>query len=96
MREIAELGLKHRIPLMFVAHGEAVALEGLAAYGPDASELYRRSALYVDKIVKGARPAELPVEQPDIQKLRINLKTAKAIGIAIPRAIVVRADEVTQ
>jgi len=96
MREVAQLGLKNRIPLMFGAHGEAVALGGLAAYGPDAGALYRRSALYVDKILKGARPAELPVEQPAIQTLRINLKTAKALGIAIPRSVLVRADEVIQ
>jgi putative ABC transport system substrate-binding protein len=96
MREVAELGLKNRIPLMFGAHGEAVALGGLAAYGPDAAALYRRSARYVDKILKGAKPADLPVEQPAIQSLRINLKTAKALGITIPRSLLVRADEVIE
>jgi putative ABC transport system substrate-binding protein len=96
MREVAELGLKERIPLMFGAHWEAVALGGLVSYGPDAGALYRRSALYVDKILKGTRPADLPVEQPAIQSLRINLKTAKALGIAIPRSFMVRADEVIE
>jgi len=96
MREVARLGLQNRIALMFGAHGEAVALGGFVSYGPDAGALYRRSALYVDKILKGARPAELPVEQPAIQVLRINLKTAKALGIAIPRSVLVRADEVIQ
>jgi putative tryptophan/tyrosine transport system substrate-binding protein len=96
MREVAELGLKNRIPLMFGAHGEAVALGGFAAYGPDASALYRRSALYVEKIAKGSQPADLPVEQPAIQSLRINLKTAKAIGITVPQSIVARANEVIQ
>jgi putative ABC transport system substrate-binding protein len=96
MREVAELGLRNRIPLMFGAHGEAVALGGFAAYGPDASVLYRRTATYVDKILKGAKPAELPVEQPDIQSLRINLKTAKALGIEVPKAVLFRADQVIQ
>jgi putative tryptophan/tyrosine transport system substrate-binding protein len=96
MREVAALGLKHRIPLMFGAHGEAIAHGGLVSYGPDAGALYRRSALYVDKILKGAKPGELPVEQPAIQNLRINLKTAKALGIEIPKALLFRADEVIQ
>lgn len=96
MREVAELGLNNRIPLMFGAHGEAVRFGGLISYGPDAGALYRRSALYVDKILKGAKPADLPIEQPAIQSLRINLKTAKALGIDMPKALLFRADEVIE
>jgi putative ABC transport system substrate-binding protein len=96
MRDVATLGLGNRIPLMFGAHGEAVRVGGLISYGPDAGALYRRSALYVDKILKGAKPADLPIEQPAIQSLRINLKTAKTLGIEMPKALLFRADEVIQ
>jgi putative ABC transport system substrate-binding protein len=67
---------------------------GLMAYGVDHTVLFRRAAEYVDKILRGARPADLPIEQPMQFKLRLNLKTAKALGLTIPEAILLRADEV--
>jgi putative ABC transport system substrate-binding protein len=69
---------------------------GLVSYSPDVSENYRRAASLVDRILRGASPADLPVEQPDRFVLTVNLRTAKALGIQIPQSVLVRADEVIQ
>ena len=69
---------------------------GLASYGPDMSAHFKRLASYVDKVLKGARPADLPVEQPTKFELVVNLKTAKALGLTIPQSILLRADQVLE
>ena len=69
---------------------------GLISYGPDEIDLFRRAAAYVDRILRGAKPADLPVQQPSRFEMVINLKTAKTAGIAIPQSLLVRADEVIQ
>jgi putative ABC transport system substrate-binding protein len=94
-RRLAELGLKHRIPTVF-AFREYVEAGGLMAYGPSYAELFQRAAGYVDKILKGARPAELPIEQPTTFDLAVNLKTAKALGLTLPPSVLARAAEVIQ
>lgn len=93
--QIAELALKNRLPTM-AGLSELVEAGGLVAYGPHYEYLYRRAATYVDKILKGAKPADLPVEQPTRFELIINLKTAKALGLTIPPSIRIRADHLIQ
>ena len=90
---IAELAIKNRLPTMY-ADREFVEAGGLMSYGPDYIFMYRRVAVYVDKILKGTKPADLPVEQPMKFELVINLKTAKQIGLTIPPNVLVRADRV--
>jgi putative tryptophan/tyrosine transport system substrate-binding protein len=92
---LAELALKHRLPGMFGTR-DNVEAGGLMSYAADLNDLIRRAALYVDKILKGAKPADLPVEQASKYELVINLKTAKAIGITIPPTLLARADEVIE
>jgi putative ABC transport system substrate-binding protein len=94
-RRMAELELKHRIPTIHDAR-EFVEVGSLMAYGPSIQDLFRRAAAYVDKILKGAKPADLPVEQPTKFELVINLKTAKALALTIPPSLLQRADEVIQ
>ena len=94
-KRIVALAEKHRLPAMFVAR-EFVALGGLIAYGASITDLSRRAATSVDRILKGAKPADLPVEQPTAFELVINLKTAKALGLTIPQPMLQRADAVIQ
>jgi putative ABC transport system substrate-binding protein len=94
-RELTDLAIKARLPMMVV--GRASVVEGgLMGYAPSFPDIYRRAAAYVDKILKGAKPADLPVEQPTKFELVINLKTAKALGLTIPPSILARADEVIE
>ena len=92
---LAELALKHRLPSMFQVRYNVEA-GGLMSYGADLVDLTRRSAAYIDKILKGAKPADLPVEQASRYQLVINLKTADALGLTIPRSILALADEVIE
>ncbi|MBI3636498.1 MAG: ABC transporter substrate-binding protein [Candidatus Rokubacteria bacterium] len=94
-RRIADLAVMHRLP-MIVAAKEYAEAGGLISYGTDYPDLFRRAATYVDKILKGAKPADLPIEQPTKFELVINLKTAKALGLTIPPSLLQRADEVIQ
>jgi ABC-type uncharacterized transport system substrate-binding protein len=92
-RPLAVLALKHRLPSMF-PFTENVEAGGLMSYGADRDDLYRRAAAYVDKILKGVKPADLPVEQASKYQLVVNLKTAKVLGLELPPQLLVRADEV--
>ena len=92
-RDVAELAVKNRLPAIY-ENSEEVEAGGLMSYGPNANERYRRAATYVDKILKGAKPADLPVEQPTKFEFIINLKAAKQIGLTIPPNVLVRADKV--
>ncbi len=94
-RRIVDLAAEHRLPI-FAMGKEFVQLGGLMSYGADIIDSSRRSAAYVDKILKGAKPADLPVEQPTKFELFINLKTAKELGIEIPATLVARADAVVE
>jgi putative ABC transport system substrate-binding protein len=94
-QQIVELTNRLRLPAIYMETG-FVAVGGLISYGPNFTELFRRAAAYVDKILKGAKPADLPVEQPTKFELAINLKTAAAIGLTAPTSILLRADEVIE
>jgi putative tryptophan/tyrosine transport system substrate-binding protein len=92
---LAELAAKHRLPSTYHLK-EFVEDGGLMSYAPDVADMSRRAAGYVDKILKGAKPGDLPVEQPTKFELVVNLKTAKALGLTIPQSILLQADEVIQ
>jgi putative ABC transport system substrate-binding protein len=94
-RRIVELAAKHRLPAIYTSR-DFVDAGGLMSYGANQRDSFRRAASYVDKILKGAKPGDLPVEQPTKFELVINLKTAKALGLAIPRRVLADADEVIQ
>ena len=94
-RRIVDFAAKRRLPAMHATRG-SVEAGGLMAYAADTADLYRRAAVYVDKILKGAKPGDLPVEQPTQFELVVNLKTAKALGLTIPQSVLVRADELIQ
>jgi putative ABC transport system substrate-binding protein len=92
---ICAFATRQRLPGVFELKEFAYA-GGLLSYGPDLHEMYRRAANYVDKILKGAKPADLPIEQPTKFELVINMKTAKALGLTIPQSLLLRADEVIE
>jgi ABC transporter substrate binding protein len=93
--KILEFAASNRLP---AAYGWKEAIEdgGLLSYGPDVTQMWRRAAVYVDKILKGAKPADLPVEQPTTFELVINLKTAKVLGLTIPPSLLLRADQIIE
>ena len=92
-RAIDDLALRHRLPSVtlfaLLAYGN-----GLLSYGPSLEDLWRRSAHYVDRILKGARPAEMPVQRPEKFDFAVNLRTARALGLTIPPSVLLRADRV--
>ena len=93
VRRLVDLVAKSRLPAIYPSR-TAVEAGGLMSYGPNISDQFRRAATYVDKILKGAKPADLPVEQPTKFELVVNLKTAKTLGLAIPPSVLLRADDV--
>ena len=92
---ILSIAYKYKLPVISQFR-EFCEAGGLMAYGPNNDEMFRRAAFFIDKILKGAKPADLPVEQPTKFELVINLKTAKALGLKIPQSILERADEIIQ
>jgi len=94
-KRIIELAMQAKLPTMFSAR-DHVIVGGLLSYGASYADLYRRAAAYIDKIAKGADPGDLPIQQPVVYELAVNLKTAKALGVTIPQSLLLRADEAIQ
>jgi len=94
-KRVAELAAESRLPAVY-PYRDLVVAGGLMAYEANIAAMFRRAPMYVDKILKGANPGDLPVEQPTKFELVINLKTAKALGLTIPQSLLMRADEVIQ
>jgi len=94
-QQMVDLALRHSLPMIY-AWRAFVDVGGLMSYGVNILSLFRCAATYVDKILKGAKPADLPVEQPTVLELAAYLKAAKALGLTIPQSLLVRADEITQ
>ena len=95
-RQVVEQAAKYRLPAMYTFRNFFIAEGGLISYGVDLVDIWHRGAYFVDKILKGAKPADLPVEQPTKFELVINLKTAKALGLTFPQSVLIRADEIIQ
>jgi putative ABC transport system substrate-binding protein len=94
-REISDLAARFRLPTMY-GYRDFAEAGGLISYGTDRRQMYRRAAEYVDRILKGTKPAQLPVEQPTKFELLINLKTARALGLSVPQSLLIRADQILQ
>jgi putative ABC transport system substrate-binding protein len=92
-QHIVDFAARHRLPTVY-PYRELVEAGGLMCFGPNYPDMHRRAAVYVDKILKGAKPADLPIEQPTKFEFVINLKTAKALGLTIPPSLLLRADQV--
>lgn len=92
---IVRFAVEHRIPAMYEFR-EFVSDGGLLSYGPNLMGMFRRSATYVDKILKGAKPSDIPTERPTKFELSVNLKAAKALGLTIPQSLLLRADQVIE
>jgi putative ABC transport system substrate-binding protein len=91
--EVARLALRYKLPTLGGAR-QFIAAGGLFSYGVDVDNVYRHAAVYIDKILRGAKPADLPIEQPTKVEFIVNQKTAKALGVTVPQSLLVRADEV--
>jgi putative ABC transport system substrate-binding protein len=94
-RRLAEVAAENRLPAMY-AYQEVAAAGGLMSYGPSIPDMFRRATVFVDRILKGGKPGDLPIEQPTKFELVINLKTATTLGITIPQSILLRADKVIE
>ena len=95
IQRIAKFSVKNRLPTMMTTRADLEA-GGLMSYGANFPDQLRRTSIYIDKILKGAKPSDLPIEQPTKYEFLINLKTAKALGLTIPQSVLIRADEVIQ